>query len=332
MKTQFFLAMACFGLGLGASAQAPPASRPVVLSIALEGKPWALQMDGAGFTATFDGTKSDGRRYYFGSNKTSGVVLSVTLEKSNSPATLDDCRRTMKLRLERKENFERKDPASQEIHGMAVVAYTIPEYGGVPVVQRNVFACMPKDDVYIDIHLSKVQYQPSDDSLFSALLETASFGPPLPRQPEPSPEIMKLFAEGSRYFLERNYRKAIGPYQKALDMDKRSHQINKPLWYVLIDNLGMAYGISGNLDKAKEVFDYGILQDADYPLFYYNLACTYAEMNKMELAMEYLEQAFERKANVIPGEKMPDPRTDDSFQRFMKNESFRKLVDSLMAP
>ena len=63
--------------------------------------------------------------------------------------------------------------------------------------------------------------------------------------------------------------------------------------------------------------------------FYYNLACIYAEMNDMESTMSYLKMAFKYKENVIPGESMPDPRSDDSFQRFMNNEKFRRLVESL---
>ncbi len=98
---------------------------------------------------------------------------------------------------------------------------------------------------------------------------------------------------------------------------------------MLVDNLGMAYGITGDLNKAKETFDYGVSQDRSYPMFYYNLACTYAEMDNLDDAMANLKTAFENKQNAIPGEGMPDPRQDDSFQRFLKNKKFRDLVDSL---
>ena len=66
-------------------------------------------------------------------------------------------------------------------------------------------------------------------------------------------------------------------------------------------------------------------------MFLYNLACTAGERNDMEKAMDYLQKAFALKANGIPGEGMPDPRKDDSFERFMSNSRFRKFADSLMA-
>ena len=68
----------------------------------------------------------------------------------------------------------------------------------------------------------------------------------------------------------------------------------------LIDNLGMAYGISGDLEKAKETFEYGVSKDPAYPLFHYNLACTYAEMDDATQAGSYLRKAFEYKSNLLP--------------------------------
>jgi tetratricopeptide (TPR) repeat protein len=91
----------------------------------------------------------------------------------------------------------------------------------------------------------------------------------------------------------------------------------------------MSYGITGDLQKAKETFDYGVSKDPEYPLFYYNLACTYAEMDDATEAKDYLKKAFDHKANALPGENMPDPRKDDSFQKLMKDKEFRQLAEAL---
>ncbi|HYX29952.1 MAG TPA: tetratricopeptide repeat protein [Pyrinomonadaceae bacterium] len=136
------------------------------------------------------------------------------------------------------------------------------------------------------------------------------------------PETRKLLEQGSRAFLDGDFKKAIPPYQKALDREKANRTVSESIWRVLVDNLGMAYGISGDLKKAKETFDYGLSKDPKYPMFHYNMACTYAEMNDVDDAIKYLQQAFQYKDNMIQGEKFPDPWTDDSFQRFMKNDKF----------
>jgi tetratricopeptide (TPR) repeat protein len=136
------------------------------------------------------------------------------------------------------------------------------------------------------------------------------------------PETRSLMEAGSKFFLDGDYKRAIPPYQQALDREKEKRTLSEPLWRVLVDNLGMAYGISGDLKKAKATFEYGLLKDPKYPMFHYNMACTYAEMNDVDNAILYLRQAFQHKQNMIKGERFPNPWTDSSFQRFMNNDKF----------
>ncbi len=136
------------------------------------------------------------------------------------------------------------------------------------------------------------------------------------------PETRKLMERGSRFYLDRDYKQAAPLYQKALDREKANRTLSETLWRVLVDNLGMSYGIPGDLKHAKEVFEYGLSKDPKYPMFHYLLACTYAEMNDVDKTIEYLKQAFKYKENMIKGESLPDAWTDDSFQRFMKDDKF----------
>ncbi len=142
-------------------------------------------------------------------------------------------------------------------------------------------------------------------------------------------QTLELVRDGSSYYIKHDFEKAIPPYQKALDLEKEKRTLDKTIWKVLVDNLGMAYGITGDLDKAKETFEYGISKDPDYPLFYYNLACTYGEKKDMDKAIEYLKLAFDRRENMIPGERMPNPATDSSFKHFMQNEKFKAALKEL---
>lgn len=142
-------------------------------------------------------------------------------------------------------------------------------------------------------------------------------------------EVMALVREGSDYYQKHDFEKAIGPYQKALDLEKEQQTLNKTLWKVLVDNLGMAYGITGNLDQAMDTFAYGISKDPDYPMFYYNMACTYGEKKDMDHTIEYLKLAFARRENMIKGETMPNPATDSSFADFMRDEKFQAALKEL---
>ncbi|MEK7775001.1 MAG: tetratricopeptide repeat protein [Candidatus Zixiibacteriota bacterium] len=122
------------------------------------------------------------------------------------------------------------------------------------------------------------------------------------------------------------YDKAILLFQEALELDTANPSLSDTYWHVLIDNLGMSYGITGNLDKAEEIFRYGLSKDTAYPLFYYNIACAYAERENLDSTIVYLKRAYTFKANMLEGEQFPDPAEDGSFQRFMKEERFLSLL------
>ncbi|MEP6707805.1 MAG: tetratricopeptide repeat protein [Pyrinomonadaceae bacterium] len=140
-------------------------------------------------------------------------------------------------------------------------------------------------------------------------------------------------SEGSTSFVAGDFKKAIPAYEKALALEKAKRTLNKTQWG-LVDNLGSSYGITGrttpgNMKKAKEMFEYGISKDPDYPIFYYSLACTYSEMNNMDKAIDYLRLAFARKNNLVRGAKMPTPAVDPSFQRFINNDRFMSVLQEL---
>ena len=99
---------------------------------------------------------------------------------------------------------------------------------------------------------------------------------------------------------------------------------------VATDNMGMALGISGDVDSARKIFEDAIKQDPDYPVYYYyNLACADAEQGKAKDSQIHLRQAFDRKDNTLPGEHMPDPTQDDSIQKLKKNKEFWAFVQTL---
>jgi hypothetical protein len=72
-----------------------------------------------------------------------------------------------------------------------------------------------------------------------------------------------------------------------------------------------------------------IRDDPEYPLNYYNLACAYADEGDKGKVLTNLSLAFEHKKHVLKGEQMPDPRTDSSFQKYVRDEDFIKLMAKL---
>lgn len=255
-------------------------------------------------------------------NETTNVVVSLTLEEVKSGGPASSCRDSLKNRT-KNVPLKIKDVRFSRSGDVDVMHYRVPELRGQSINQESMFACQFYDNSFIDLHVSKVNYVAADEQLFSDVLRSMH----LDTVQRSSKELVE---QGSRFYLQHDYKGAIGPYSHALELEKANPELEKSLWYVLVDNLGMSYGITGDLQKAKETFEYGVSKDPTYPLFHYNLACTYAEMGDAAEAGNFLKKAFEYKANFLPGESMPDPRKDDSFKKLMKNnKEFRELADTL---
>lgn len=326
--------------GISTAAQQPSTAPDSKIAVTLPGEPWELVFDAPGFKTATNGIQPDGRAYLEAQNDSTQVILSVFLERIHGKATDEECAANQSRRLAQKVEYKREGIVTKTEAGMAIVEYTIPEFRGVPVQQKNVFACIAKDDVYADIHLSKTRFKASDQELFSAILNSARFVPKADSSGSTAKQgsakgggaagaTLEYLREGSLLFMQQKYAQSIGPYQKALDAERQKRTLPENLWRVLIDNLGMAYGITGDLKQSEATLDYGVSQDPTYPMFYYNLACVAAGRNDKSKTMEFLRKAFSYKANIIPGESMPNPRTDDSFQAFLSDPQFRQFLNSL---
>ena len=130
------------------------------------------------------------------------------------------------------------------------------------------------------------------------------------------------FEFGNLSFFRKDFQEAIPYYRKALELDKHRKSLGRERWILLVDQLGMAYGFSGDFINAKQTNEWAISQEPEYPMFFYNLACTYAEMNKMDEALRNLRLAYKYKGNVLAGQKFPNPRSDSSFKKYRNNKIF----------
>ncbi len=321
------------------------AQDPAQTSIWLPARPWALQMQAPGFSVEKNDIQPDGRRYFLAENKANKMVASVYLEAMRGTPAAGECQLSLhdkEARFSPLSTQGLKDVVYSEKDGMQILEYLLPDAKGAPIKQHNVFACLIKDNVFVDIHLSKSLYTPADKPSFDELLASFRFvdKAPAPATPPvtanalagnstPAGNALQLFRKGSFYYISQNFKESIGPYQQALDLEKANPSLEKKLWYVLVDNLTIAYGITGDLANSQSVAEYGISKDPNYPVFYYNLACAAAEKGDVAGAETQLRLAYDRRANVLPGETFSDARTDDSFQKLMQRKDFRDFANKL---
>lgn len=306
-----------------------------------------LSIDLTGFKKDIDQVKPDGRRYLTASHPETGLNVSVTLEKVPAQASAQGCMEQLRLIQKGPVSTHGQDIRLNAAGEIPTLEYTLRKFRGVQVDQKNLYVCTAQDNVYADIQISKTHYTTADAPLFRSILKSIRLQPepskivqptlPAPPKavqippPEP-PDSRELLDIGNALYRQKKYAEAIPAYKKAFDLEKTEPQLDRTLWRVLIENLGMAYGMTGRLKEARVTFEQGIQADPTYPMFHYNLARTFADMKDLDRAMQSLRTAFRHRKNQNPGENgMPDPYQDVSFQRFMKNEAFRNLVNDLTA-
>lgn len=359
MKTPLLAYLCLLGTALpGALAQQEPApsASPTASAVWIPGKPWALEWASGGFTTRDNEIQPDGSRYFLAENEQSRIMISISLtvsppaeqpqtagqppvpttEQSPAPTQPDDCKKSLEEKAKNDAQLasaKLRDLAYRDEGDLHILEFRLPQIDGIPKSQKNVFACQRKDNVFVNIHISKLFYREADQPRFEALLQSFRF---VPRESGdavvPPGNVEILFRQGSQFFTALQYRQAIGPYRQALEIEKVASVLDKQQWRTLVANLGASYTHTGDLNRAKETLQYGVDKDPGHPIFYYHLACVAAERDNPSEAVKYLHLAFERRNNLSPAESFPDARVEDSFQKFLRQAEFRKLLDANYLP
>lgn len=302
-----------------------------VRRISIPGEKWAMEVALPGFAVEQDEVRGDGKgRRIMAGNEARGYVVSIFLEPVPGGRTAAQLR-DWDASGYKESPLKPTDFKSAEYKQIPTLEYMIKEFQGQPINQKHLNAYIVHGGFWAHIHLSKVGWRAGDEKLFHEMVDSVKFtdgGGEAAGEPAKD-ESMKLLGEGSALFLRGDYKAAAAPYARALELEKQGPRLPRDLWRVLVDNLTMSYGISGDLKRAKETAEYGLSKDPDYPMFHYLMANTYAEMGDLDNTILYLKQAFARRKNMIRGERMPDPAADDSFKRFMQNEKFLAALKEL---
>jgi hypothetical protein len=147
-----------------------------------------------------------------------------------------------------------------------------------------------------------------------------------------APTVSDIFLYAEILFRKQMFKAAAPLFEAALarvTVDGAPFPSVKTARRVITDQAGMSYGMSGDIGRARAIFEKAIALDSDYPMYYYNLACADAEEKKLGQARLHLQAAFARKANMISGEPMPIPTKDDSFLPYREDKDFWTFLEHL---
>jgi len=311
--SSLLLALAAL-ITLPAAAQTEP--------FALPSHPGSMVLDLTGFHIAQTSAKPGGTEIGIRAHSTGNLEMLAFLfvTPAKTAQTAATCLRSDVDHLKLDRNMaaftEKPNPTGSDSPDYAAVLLTYPS--GLQYLYR--YAGSGDQCLSVEIYADKGTRL--DLAQASAVLARQSY------DPLKQPDLSDKFTYANILYRTKQYAAAVPIYADLLSAAPQT----KPMLTVrrvATDNMGMALGLTGKIDEARNVFLDAIKTDSSYPLFYYNLACDDAEQGNVRDAQVHLRQAFDRRKNVLPGESMPDPTRDDSLLKLKDNGPFWAFVQSL---
>lgn len=291
-----------------------------VSAVSLPASDWSVNVDLKDFKVEENKMSADGQnRKVLVTDSKRGYSISIFIEKAAKEGDATDCRKYY-WGIAKKSKFDKENLKQYEKRDIAFIEHDTKSYKGQQIDYHSLNAFLSHGGYWIDVHISKVAYTEEDKPVFDKLVNSIKLLQPKKRNDS------EQFLFATQAFYRKDYAEAIKFYEPLLQMERAEINIDKKFWRIAVDNLAMSYGITRKFEESKKVLEYGIKLDANFPNFYYNMACTYAEQSNLDAAIDKLEQAFMRKDFVLNGEKMPNPREDDSFLKYRTDPKFQSFL------
>lgn len=280
-------------------------------------------------TATSGTEKDEG--YFMFSDNSDDVNVSFFVEKASKFDKVE-LYRDLALAGTLKGPVRVRDVKKINLPTVALAEYFVPEFFGVVSNQKNINVHYLVDNYWVDMHISQTGFNGLSKEKIESIIKNTkvSYNNDVKIYKSATDSIKAKYnlkcARAAFNYLTKHYDLVKQYSQEIMDDTVSVKYIAPDAYKVLTDNLGMSYGITGELDKAENLYLKAISKGENFAMYYYNLACVYAEKKNTEKALEYLRLAVKYKKNILKGEKFPNPNFDNSFKGIKDNPEFIKIV------
>jgi tetratricopeptide (TPR) repeat protein len=219
------------------------------------------------------------------------------------------------------DSVDKENSTTAKGRAVATASYLFRPAKGSNAQGKEVDGFLASSSTCAEIRVSKIPYISLDDPAFSAQLNSFAF------EPSYTPTVQDYFGVGTIFYRLGSYAAAAIYFQRALDTLPAAAPVNARR--VLTDQLSIVLAMSGQFERNRALNEAAIKADADYPIYYYNLARADALQGDGANAKVHLKECFSREENLPAGEQMPDPINDESFAKLKSDPSFSAFVESL---
>jgi hypothetical protein len=145
------------------------------ITLTVTGIQWAMKIKTPGFVLDQRRAESSGQSAYFmASNKATGVILSGRMENRGRTGTAKEAREYF-WEGTKEAPFKMDDVKMSESDQMPTVEYMVREFHGTAINQKSLWAYFTKDQYWVNLHLSKTNFSPGEETLFKPILESVFF-------------------------------------------------------------------------------------------------------------------------------------------------------------
>lgn len=263
----------------------------------------------------------------FRNMKTNVIVSFIISENLSRQATAESCRDDVMTGIRRSEGellSQESQSTFKDIEGQEFSAASHMTQLSKSTQNHDMFLFAGNADSCAEIHVSTVAGMAQEESRLDEALKL--FHPDLSYPPVCSDLVVEANA-----FYKSSPISAAPFYDACLKLipAKTQDPTLQATRRLATDQIVIALGLTGKLNQSRDYAERAIKLDPDYPLNYYNLACADAESGNVADARSHLQQAYDRRANTLKGESMPNASKDESIGRLRNNKAFWTFVLSL---
>ena len=156
---------------------APGSSDEKRLSFTVPAAPWTMTLLADDFVVKREQIKPDGSAgYFYILDEKQDLNVSFYIEPAKKCKTSKACR-DMVWKAGNPSWENPQNVVLSELGDASLFEFLVPSFRGQSVQQQNMYAQFVVDDFWVDLHLSKVLYKPSDRKLFERVIKAIRFEP-----------------------------------------------------------------------------------------------------------------------------------------------------------